>query len=116
MKNTIYHNPACSKSRNTLALLRDAGIEPEIVLYLDTPPTSDKLAALIKAMAITPRELLRQGEAPFEELGLADPTLTDAQLIDAMVENPVLINRPIVETPKGVRLCRPPERVQEILD
>lgn len=114
MKATIYHNPACSKSRNTLALLREANIEPEIVLYLETPPSLEKLNALIEAMAMSPRDLMRKGEL-FEELGLADSALTDAHLIQAMVDNPELMNRPIVETSKGARLCRPPELVREIL-
>jgi arsenate reductase len=115
MKTTIYHNPACSKSRGTLALLQDAGIQPEVILYLETPPTAEKLSALIKAMETTPREMIRQQDARFEELGLADSTLSDAALIDAIVKNPILMNRPIVETSKGVRLCRPPELVHDIL-
>ena len=112
---TILHNPACSKSRATLALIREAGIEPQIVRYLETPPDRARLTALLAAMGLAPRALLRKGETAYKALGLADPALSDAQLIEAMLSEPRLIERPIVETPKGVRLCRPPERVQEIL-
>lgn len=111
----IYHNPQCGTSRNTLALLREAGEEPEIVEYLKTPPTRDELADLIARMGIAPRDLLRRSGTPYDEMGLDDPKWTDDQLIDLMVETPVLIQRPIVVTSKGVRLCRPPETANEIL-
>lgn len=111
----IYHNPQCGTSRNTLALLRQAGVEPEIVEYLKTPPTRDELADLIARMGIRPRDLLRRSGTPYDEMGLDDPKWTDDQLIDLMVETPILIQRPIVVTPKGVRLCRPPETANEIL-
>jgi arsenate reductase (glutaredoxin) len=112
---TIYHNPACGTSRNTLAMIRQSGEEPEIIEYLKTPPTRDKLVELIAAMGITPRALLRAKGTPYAELGLADPKWTDDQLLDLMLARPILINRPIVVTPKGVRLCRPSEVVLEIL-
>ncbi len=113
---TIFHNPACGTSRNTLAMIQASGVEPAVVEYLKTPPSRERLEALIAAMGITPRELLREKGTPYAELGLADPALTDAQLIDAMMAHPILINRPIVETPKGTRLCRPSERVLDLLD
>jgi arsenate reductase len=113
---TIYHNPACGTSRNTLAMIRQSGEEPEIIEYLKTPPTKARLKELIKAMGVSPRELLRRKGTPYDELGLDDPNLTDAELIDAMVAHPILINRPIVVTPRGVRLCRPSEVVLEILE
>ena len=113
---TIYHNPACGTSRNTLAMIRQSGEEPEIIEYLKTPPTKKKLKELIKAMGIAPRELLRRKGTPYDELGLDDASLTDEQLIDAMVEHPILINRPIVVTARGTRLCRPSEVVLEILE
>jgi arsenate reductase len=113
---TIYHNPACGTSRNALALIRATGIEPEVVHYLDTPPSRDELVSVIKRMGISPRELLRQKGTPYAELGLDDPTLGDEQLIDAMVEHPILINRPIVAGPCGVKLCRPSEEVLSVLD
>jgi arsenate reductase len=112
---TIYHNPACGTSRNTLAMIRQSGEEPEIIEYLKTPPTRDKLVELIAAMGITPRALLRAKGRPYAELGLADLKWTDDQLLDLMLARPILINRPIVVTPKGVRLCRPSEVVLEIL-
>jgi len=112
---TIYHNPACGTSRNVLALIRNAGIEPEIIEYLKTPPSKPQLQALIQAMGISPRALLREKGTPFEELTLADPKWTDAQLLDFMVAHPILINRPIVVTPLGTRLCRPSEAVLDIL-
>ena len=112
---TIYHNPACGTSRNTLAMIRQSGEEPEIIEYLQTPPTRDRLVELIAAMGITPRVLLREKGTPYEALGLADPKWTDDELIDAMLVHPILINRPIVVTPKGVRLCRPSETVLDIL-
>ena len=112
---TIFHNPACGTSRNTLALIRHAGLEPTIVEYLKTPPSKDRLQQLISAMGITPRELLRQKGTPYAELGLADDHWTDEQLIDQMLAHPILINRPIVETPLGTTLCRPSEAVLELL-
>tara|TARA_Y100001001_G_C7872849_1_gene261794 strand:- start:364 stop:762 length:399 start_codon:yes stop_codon:yes gene_type:complete len=113
---TIYHNPACGTSRNTLAMIRQSGVEPDIILYLETPPTREKLEALIAEMGITPRELLRRKGTLFDDLGLDDPTLDDAALIDAMMAHPILINRPIVATPIGTRLCRPSEVVLDILE
>jgi arsenate reductase (glutaredoxin) len=112
---TIYHNPACGTSRNTLAMIRQSGDEPEIVEYLKTPPTREMLRELIAAMGITPRELLRQKGTPYDVLGLAEAKWTDDELLDFMLQHPILINRPIVVTPKGVRLCRPSEAVLEIL-
>jgi arsenate reductase len=112
---TIFHNPACGTSRNTLALIRNSGDEPRVVEYLKTPPSRDTLAGLIKAMRITPRELLRQKGTPYAELGLDDAKWTDEQLIDLMLQHPILINRPIVVTPLGTRLCRPSEAVLDIL-
>lgn len=112
---TIYHNPACGTSRNALAMIRASGEEPTVIEYLKDPPSRERLLALIAAVGITPRALLRKTGTPYAELGLADPKWTDDELIDAMLEHPVLINRPIVETPKGARLCRPSEVVQEIL-
>src|SRR5688572_30913485 len=106
---TIYHNPACGTSRNTLAMIRASGEEPVIVEYLKTPPDRETLRRLIAAMGIAPRDLLRRKGTPFESLGLDDPAKTDDDLIGAMLAEPILINRPIVETPLGVRLCRPPE-------
>jgi arsenate reductase (glutaredoxin) len=112
---TIYHNPACGTSRNTLAMIRQSGEEPVVIEYLKHPPTRERLVELLAAMRITPRALLREKGTPFDELGLADPKWTDDQLIDQMMQHPILINRPIVETPLGVRLCRPSEVVLEIL-
>ena len=112
---TIYHNPACGTSRNTLALVRNAGIEPTIIEYLKTPPDRLTLESLIQRMGIRPRELLRQKGRPYDELGLGADRWTDAQLIGQMVEHPILINRPIVVTPWGVKLCRPSEVVLDIL-
>lgn len=112
---TIFHNPACGTSRNTLALLRHAGIEPNVIEYLATPPSPDRLRQLIAAMGITPRALLRQKGTPYAELGLADEHWTDEGLIRQMLAHPVLINRPIVETPLGTKLCRPSEAVLELL-
>ena len=113
---TIYHNPACGTSRNTLAMIRASGVEPTVIEYLKEPPTRDRLVALIAAMGITPRQLLREKGTPYAELGLGDPALTDDAIIDAMMAHPILINRPIVETPKGTRLCRPSEAVLDLLD
>lgn len=112
---TIYHNPACGTSRNTLEMIRNSGVEPDIILYLETPPSRDQLLQLIAAMAITPRALLRSNVEPFARLALDNPALTDDQLVDAMLAEPILINRPIVVTPLGTRLCRPSEEVLAIL-
>ena len=112
---TIYHNPACGTSRNTLGLIRNAGIEPIVIEYLEEPPTRSELVSLIDRMGISPRELLRQKGTPYAELGLDNPDLTEDQLIDAMMEHPVLINRPVVVTSLGVKLCRPSEEVLDIL-
>lgn len=112
---TIYHNPECGTSRNTLALIRNSGIEPEVILYLQTPPDRATLQQLIQAMEISVRALLRQNVAPYAELGLAEDKFSDEQLLDAMLAHPILINRPIVVTPIGTRLCRPSEVVLDIL-
>ncbi len=112
---TIYHNPACGTSRNTLAMIRQSGEEPVIIEYLKNPPSRERLKELIFAMGISPRALLRQKGTPYDELGLGDPKWTDDELIDFMMKHPILINRPIVVTGKGVRLCRPSEVVLEIL-
>ncbi|MFY0611592.1 MAG: arsenate reductase (glutaredoxin) [Hyphomicrobiaceae bacterium] len=112
---TIYHNPRCSKSRATLTLLREAGYDPEIILYLDRPPTADRLNELLHAMGLTARDLIRTKEAPYKELGLADKTLSEHALIEHMVVNPILIDRPIVVVGDEVRLCRPAERVHELI-
>ena len=115
MKAIIFHNPACGTSRNPLAMIEASGETPTVMEYLKTPPNRERLIELISIMAITPRELLRRKGTPFEELNLDDPTLSDDQLIDAMMAHPILINRPIVVTEKGARLCRPSERVLELL-
>lgn len=115
MHATIYHNPACGTSRKVLAALRDAGIEPEIVEYLRDPPSRERLAELIRAAGLPVRGALRDKGNLYEELGLADPALTDDQLLDAMMAHPVLINRPFVVTTRGTRLCRPAEKLSEIL-
>lgn len=112
---TIYHNPACGTSRNTLAMIRNSGVEPTVVEYLKTPPTRAELVDLITRMGVPVRDVIRQKQAQYTELGLDDPALTDDQLLDAMIAHPILINRPIVVTPLGVRLCRPSERVLDIL-
>ena len=112
---TIYHNPACGTSRNTLAMIREKAGEPEIVEYLKTPPSRQRLVELLAAMKMKPRELVRQKGSLYEELGLADPKWTDDELIDFMIAHPILIERPIVVTDKGARLCRPAEKVLEIL-
>jgi arsenate reductase len=114
-KITIYHNPQCSNSRGALALIRESGAEPEVIEYLKDPPTRERLVELIDRMGIRPRDLLRTKESVYAELGLDNPALTDDQLIDAMIAHPILMNRPIVETPLGTRLCRPPENVLDIL-
>ena len=111
----IYHNPACGTSRNTLALIRNSGVEPAIIHYLETPPSRETLVALIAAMGMPVRDLLRKNVPPFEELGLAEERFSDDELIDAMLAHPILINRPIVVTPLGTRLCRPSEMVLDIL-
>ncbi|WP_294284339.1 arsenate reductase (glutaredoxin) [uncultured Sphingomonas sp.] len=111
----IYHNPACGTSRNVLALIRNAGIEPHVVEYLKTPPSRALLVQLIERAGLTPRQLLREKGTPYAELGLGDESLTDEVLVDAMMDHPVLINRPLVVTPQGVRLCRPSEVVLDIL-
>ncbi|MBX9676874.1 MAG: arsenate reductase (glutaredoxin) [Methylotenera sp.] len=115
-KVTIYHNQACGTSRNTLAMIRASGIEPEIVEYLKTPPSREKLTELIVQMGIAPRDLLREKGTPYSDLGLDDLTLSDSDLVDAMMQHPILINRPIVITAKGVKLCRPSELVLDILE
>jgi arsenate reductase (glutaredoxin) len=112
---TIYHNPACGTSRNTLALIRHSGVEPQVVEYLKTPPSEERLRGLIAALGIAPRELLREKGTPYAELKLGEPQWSDDQLIGFMLQHPILINRPIVETPLGTRLCRPSEAVLEIL-
>lgn len=113
---TIFHNPACGTSRNTLALIREAGIEPTVVEYLKTGWTVPQLKALLKAMDAKPRDVLRERGTPAEELGLLDPKASDETILKAMVANPILVNRPIVETPKGAKLCRPAETVHSLLD
>lgn len=115
MNVTIYHNPACGTSRNTLAIIRHAGIEPAIVDYLAAPPAADTLKAMIADAGLTVRDAIREKGTPYAELGLDNPDLTDDQLIEAMIGNPILINRPFVVTPMGVRLCRPSEAVLDIL-
>lgn len=115
MSVTIYHNPECGTSRNTLAMIRNAGIEPTIIEYLKTPPTRERLVELISKSGLSVREALRQKGTPYAELGLADALLSDDELLDAMLKHPILINRPFVETSHGVRLCRPSEFVLDIL-
>ena len=112
---TIYHNPDCGTSRNTLALIRNSGVEPEVIEYLRTPPSRAKLIELLQAIGMRPRELLRQKGTPFDELGLGDDRWSDEQLVDSMMQHPILINRPIVVTALGTRLCRPSEAVLDIL-
>ena len=112
---TIYHNPACGTSRNTLALIRNTGTEPEIIEYLKAQPPKERLLALLKAMDISPRALLRQKGTPYDALGLGDAKWSDDELVDFMLSHPILINRPIVVTPLGTRLCRPSEAVLDIL-
>ncbi|MBV0893118.1 arsenate reductase (glutaredoxin) [Paracoccus sp. Z118] len=113
---TIWHNPACGTSRNTLAMIRASGEDPVVIEYLKEPPSRERLKDLIAAMGITPRELLREKGTPYADLGLSNPSLSDDQLLDAMLAHPILINRPIVETPKGTWLCRPSEAVLDLLD
>jgi arsenate reductase len=111
----IYHNPECGTSRNTLAMIRNAGIEPTVIEYLRHPPSRDELASMIAAAGLTVRQALREKGTPFQELGLGEPGLSDEQLLDAMMAHPILINRPFVITPRGTRLCRPSEVVLDIL-
>jgi arsenate reductase len=113
---TIYHNPACGTSRNTLEMIRRSGEEAEVIEYLKTPPSRDRLVELIGAMGIRPRDLLREKGTPYAELGLGDPTLSDDAIIDAMTTHPILVNRPIVVTDRGAALCRPSEKVLSLLD
>ena len=112
---TIFHNPDCGTSRNTLALIRNSGVEPVIVEYLKTPPGRERLVELVAALGLPVRALLREKGTPYAELGLADPACTDAQLLDAIVAHPILMNRPIVVSPRGTRLCRPSEAVLDLL-
>ena len=111
----IYHNPACSTSRKVLGMIRDAGEQPRVIEYLKTPPTRAELLDLLRRMAMSPRDLLRRRGTPYDELGLSDPAKTDDALIDALLAHPILMERPVVIGPRGVRLCRPAERVQEVL-
>jgi arsenate reductase len=113
---TIYHNPACGTSRNTLAMIRNAGIEPIVIEYLNTPPERETLKALIVQAGLTVREAMREKGTPYAELGLDAPSKTNDELLDAMIQHPILINRPFVVTPMGVRLCRPSELVLDILE
>lgn len=115
MSVTIYHNPACGTSRNTLAMIRQSGVEPVVIEYLKTPPSRERLVELINAMGISARALLREKGTPFRDLGLDDPKWSDDELIDHMLAHPILINRPIVVTPLGTSLCRPSEAVLDIL-
>lgn len=112
---SIYHNPQCGTSRNTLAMIRQSGEEPHVIEYLNVPPTRERLVELLHAMAMAPRDLMRRKGTPYDELGLDDAKWSDGELTDFMVAHPILINRPIVITPKGVRLCRPSELVLDIL-
>jgi len=112
---TIYHNPACGTSRNTLALIRNSGVEPEVIEYLKTPPTKTRLQELLKVMGIPARALLREKGTPYAELGLGDAKWSESELLDFMVQHPILINRPVVVTPLGAKLCRPSEAVLDIL-
>jgi arsenate reductase (glutaredoxin) len=112
---TIFHNPACGTSRNTLAMIRNTGVEPTVIEYLKTPPTKARLQQLLTAMGTGPRALLREKGTPYEELDLANPNWSDDALLDFMLQHPILINRPIVETPLGTRLCRPSELVLDLL-
>jgi arsenate reductase (glutaredoxin) len=111
----IYHNRACATSRKVLGMIRDAGVEPRVVEYLNTPPSRGELLDLLRRMGLTPRQLLRRRGTPYDELGLADPAMSDEALIDAILAHPIPMERPVVAGPRGVRLCRPPERVQEVL-
>ena len=115
MSITIYHNPACGTSRNTLALIRNSGVEPEVIEYLKTPPSKERLQQLLADMGLGAHALLRQKGTPYDELGLADPKWTDDELLDFVVQHPILLNRPVVVTPLGAKLCRPSEAVLELL-
>jgi len=115
METVIWHNPKCSTSRKVLEMIRAKGVEPQIVDYQKTPPSAAEIKAALKAMGMKPRDLLRRKNTPYDELGLDDPKLSDAQLVAAMADHPLLIERPVVQTKKGTRLCRPVERLQEIL-
>ncbi|MBJ6722909.1 arsenate reductase (glutaredoxin) [Bacillus sp. PR5] len=116
MSVTIYHNPNCGTSRNTLALIRASGEVPVVIEYVQNPPSRERLVELLQAMQMMPRQLLREKGTPYAELGLSDPNWTDDELVDFMMAHPILINRPIVETPLGTRLCRPSELVLDILE
>jgi arsenate reductase len=113
---TIYHNPACGTSRNTLEMIRQSGVEPQVIEYLKTPPSRDRLVEILALMSLRPRDILREKGTPYAELGLDDPALSDEQLLDVMMAHPILINRPIVVTDRGAALCRPSERVLSLLD
>jgi|ERR1051326_8557958 arsenate reductase len=113
---TIYHNPSCGTSRKVLGLLREAGTNPRVIEYLKSPPTRAELTDLLAKMGMTPRQLLRRRGTPFDELALGDPAKTDDQLIDAILAHPILMERPVVVTRKGVKVCRPPEKVMELLE
>jgi arsenate reductase (glutaredoxin) len=115
MSVTIYHNPDCGTSRNTLAMIRQSGVEPEVIEYLKNPPSRERLIKLIAAMGISTRDLLREKGTPYAELGLGQDKWSDSEMIDFMLSQPILINRPIVVTPKGVKLCRPSEAVLDLL-
>jgi arsenate reductase (glutaredoxin) len=112
---TIYHNPNCGTSRKVLGMLRESGVEPRVIEYLKTPPSRAELLQLLASMGMTPRQLLRRKGTPFDELGLDDPAKSDAELIDAILAHPILMERPVVVTDKGVRVCRPAEKVMELL-
>jgi len=116
MSLTIYHNPNCTTSRNVLRLLQEAGLAPHVVEYLKTPPSRVRMKELLAAMGMAPRDILRRSGTPYEELGLDDPALTDDQILDALEAHPILMQRPIVASDRGVRLCRPLERVREIVE
>ena len=113
---TIYHNPACGTSRNTLAMIRQSGVEPQVIEYLKTPPSRSRIIELVTAAGLSLRDAIRRKDTPFEALGLANVSLSETELLDAIVTNPILLNRPFVETPLGTRLCRPSELVLDILE
>lgn len=115
MSTVIWHNPKCSTSRKVLDMIRAQGLKPTVIDYQKTPPSQAEIKSALKAMGMKPRDLLRRKNTPYDELGLDDPKLTDAQLVAAMAEHPLLMERPVVQTKKGTRLCRPVERLQEIL-
>lgn len=116
MSVTIYHNPDCGTSRNTLAMIRQSGVEPTVIEYLKTPPSRQRITGLVAAAGISLRDALRKKDTPYEDLGLGDPSKTDDELLDAIEAHPILLNRPFVETPMGTRLCRPSEVVLDILE